>query len=239
MSTATPTPRSAQSASASASARAVAVGLEEQRDRAHARRARRGPRASRWRRADRLVAGRDHGVEADPAARAERVDGDVAALGDHRRRRPGSSAGTESPHIARPRRRRRRCRCRSGRRPGSPCARATPRAAPLEPAARLDLAEAGGEDDRAAAAALGRLGDHRSATAAAGIATTTRVDRLGQVGDARHAGAAVHRVALRVDAPDRPSNPARLEVAQHGVAVGAGRGRSRRRRRPSGARAAG
>ncbi len=158
MSTATPMPRSAQSASAEASR---SPSPSDSRNRATERTPSEPAQGAEpvARVADRLVAGRDDGVEADPAPRAERVDGDVAALGDHRdapgpqrldRVAPQRGAGVEADDAV-------AVRPADGQGAGE---RRLAQLA-LEPAAGLDLAEAGGDDDRAAAAERRRLGDHR------------------------------------------------------------------------------
>ena len=76
--------------------RAVAVGLDEQRDRAHAAVAREVLDPVR-RRDHRLVAARDRRVQPQPAPRGERVDHEVAALGDER-----DVAGLAAPPARRP-----------------------------------------------------------------------------------------------------------------------------------------
>ena len=98
LSTATPIPRSAQTRERLGERRAVVVGLQEERHRSQpvALGQRRQPVA---RRADRLVAGRDHRVPADPASGAERVDADVAALRDHRRPRPARGRAGRRPTL--------------------------------------------------------------------------------------------------------------------------------------------
>ena len=159
MRTATPISRSAQPASARARSRPVAVLLEEQRDRAHP--LERGDGLDPVGGVDhRLVPGRDDGVEADPPAHPEGVDGDVAALGDQRdRRRPGgarpsrpraaSATATETTPL------------QFGPQTGRPPASAIAVSSRSSSRPGLDLAEPGGEDDRAAAAALDRFGEDR------------------------------------------------------------------------------
>ena len=76
---------------------AIAVGLEEHRDRADAvELADRSQPIARL--ANRLVAGRDDRVPAGAALRAERVDGDVAALRDHRHRAGLECVDRVTPH---------------------------------------------------------------------------------------------------------------------------------------------
>ena len=149
-----------------------------------------------------------------PAPRAERVHGDVAALGDHRHRAGLERRPGRSPQIA----------ARARDRDDPVAVRAADREVVgerdlaqlgLERAAGLDLAEPGREHDRAAAAALGGLARHAPATPAAGIATTSASTGSGRSATLGHAGAAVHLVALRVHAPDLPVEPGALEVAQH------------------------
>ena len=201
--------------------RAVAVGLEEHRDRAD-------PVALASAASQSLASSTAwlpveiSGVEADPAARAERVDGDVAALRDHRHPARVAAARPSRPTSA-PATRPRRSRCRSGRRPaGRP--RAPPRAARRSsPRPVLDLAEAGREHDRAAAAARGRRRRSPPGPPAAGIATTTASTGSGRSATRRHARAAVDLGRARGLTPQTgPSNPARSRLRSTMSRVGAG-----------------
>ena len=108
--------------------RAVAVGLQVERDRADPLvGGQLGDPAGRIER--HRVAARDHGVEAQAAARVERVDREVAALRDERHAaRPRRAAAR--PPRARPARGAPRCRCRSGR---TPAGRGRPRPPPARP----------------------------------------------------------------------------------------------------------
>ena len=129
-------------------------------------------------------------MEAQAAPRRERVDGDVAALGDER-----DVAGLARRAARRPTAPRARAIAtmplQLGPQTGSSCRRAARDERVLALAPAGDLAEAGAEHDGAAAAERAGLLDDLDGTPAAGIATTHRVDRLGQVGERRHAGPAV------------------------------------------------
>ena len=195
--------------------RAVAVALQEERDRAHAVALgeAREPVAGVD---DGLVAARDHRVQAQPAPRRQRVDGEVAALRDERdvaRPRRGTSA---SPHSAA-----RACSATSpsqlGPHTGSAWRRGRGAQRGLQARAVGRLAEARRVDDRAAAAARAGLLDHLG-HAGGRDRDDDRVDGLGQVGQRRHARAPVHAPARRVHAPDAPAEADAPEVAQRLVA---------------------
>ena len=199
--------------------RAVAVALQEERDRAHALALGEGvqPVAGVD---DRLVAARDHGVQAQAAARRQRVDRDVAALRDRRRRGRPRAGTSASPHSAARSWKAtipsqlgpqtgRSWRCGRGAQGG------------LQALAVGRLAEARGVDDGAAAPARAGLLDHLG-HARGGDGDDDRVDGLGQVGHGGHAGAPVDAPARRVHAPHAPAEAGAPEVAQRLVGVGAG-----------------
>ena len=236
LSTATPTPRSAQRASDSASR---APSPSSSRNRATERTPsprRERPRASRGVE-HRLVAGRDERVEVDPAPGADRVDGEVPALGDHRHGARARSSGTESPQSG--------ARAATemtplplGPQSGSPPARATSRSSRSSSRPVWRLAEARGEDDRAAAAALGRLGEGRR-DLGRGDREDHRVDRLREVRRrrARNRGRAPCSGSGGRPRPARRSRPARGCAGRCRRRSPAGR--SRRPPPPSAAPAAG
>ncbi len=209
----------------------VAVRLEEERDRAHSVEPghRVDPVAGVE---DGLVPGRDDGVEADPAARAEGVDREVPALGDQRdaalvQRAPPSPprAGARGPTEMIP--------LQLGPQTGSP----RPRAISASSRSSGSLASTSPKPaERTMAPPQPRsiASASTAATPAAGIADDHRVHRLGQLEEARHAGTPEHLVALRVDPPDLALVAGRRDVPQDVVAVGTGRGRWPRPRRPSG-----
>ena len=91
----------------------------------------------------------------------------------------------------------------------------------LEFAPALDLAEAGGDHDRAAAPRVGG-GLDRCRHMGGGHGDRDRVSRLGQVGEGGEARDVADLVAPRIDAPDRAVEADPLEVAQDDVAVRAG-----------------
>ena len=198
--------------------RAVAVALQEEGDRAHALALGEGvqPVAGVD---DGLVAARDHGVQAQAAARGQRVDRDVAALRDD-----GDVAGLAGHERVAPQRR----AVVEGDDPVAvgPAHRqvvAVGRGAQggLQALAVGRLAEARRVDDGAAAPARAGLLDHLG-HARRGDGDDDRVDGLGQVGHGRHAGAPVHAPARRVHAPHAPAEAGAPEVAQRLVGVGAG-----------------
>ncbi len=86
-------------------------------------------------------------------------------------------------------------------------------------AARLDLREAGREDDGAAAAALG-AGLDRVRHPGRRDRDHERVDRAGKRCDVGYAGAAEDPLAVRVHAPDVSREPGALKVPQNVAAVG-------------------
>ena len=197
--------------------RAVAVGLQEQRDRADVvlldeRGEQRGGVE------DRLVADGRDGVEAQPAADGQRVDGHVAALGDqrdatrlppHQRVAPQRRAAVERDEPvavgAEDRQSGREGRLREFA---------------LQPAPAR-LGEAGREHDQpAAATAAGRADD--LGHAGGRDRDDDGVDRLGQVLERRHAHAAVHLAARGMHAVDGAGEAERRQVAERRVAVGAG-----------------
>ena len=191
--------------------RAVAVGLEEQGDRADAVRSRerRQPVA---RVEHRLVAGRDHGVEADAAARAERVDGDVAALGDHRHAAGLERAGTESPHSG--------ARAATATTPlpfgpqtGSPASSAACAKLGLELAAGIDLAEARRRSTIAPPQPRAAISpDQRRRRRPRGSRPRPRRRAPAASATVGTQGRPWTSVALRVDAPDSPAKPARSRL---------------------------
>ena len=199
--------------------RAVAVALQEERDRAHALAL--GERVQPVAGVDdRLVAARDHGVQAQAAARRQRVDGDVAALRDDRHvaglararaRRPTAPRGRGSATIP----------SQLGPHTGRSWRSAAVRSAACRRVAVGRLAEARRVDDGAAAPARAGLVDHLG-HARRGDGDDDRVDGLGQVGHGRHARAPVHAPARRVHAPHAPAEADAPEVAQRLVGVGAG-----------------
>ena len=217
-STATRTPRSAQRASASArrspspsSSRNIAtertpVALADRRQ----------PVAGVE---HRLVAGGEDRVVADPAARAERVDGDVAALGDHRHAARAPAERPSRPTSA-PASRPRRCRSRSGR---TAAARrpAPPRGAPAPARARLRSRR---NRPRARPRRRSRGRPRRAITAgtpAAGIATTTASTGSGRSVTEGTQGRPCTSVRRGFTPQTSPSKPGAGQVAQHDVAVGA------------------
>ena len=198
--------------------RAVAVALQEERDRAHALAL--GERVQPVAGVDDgLVAARDHRVQAQAAARGQRVDGDVAALRDD-----GDMAGLGGHERVAPQRR----AVVEGDDPVAvgPADRqvvAVGRGAQggLQALAVGRLAEAGRVDDGAAAPACAGLVDDLG-HARRRDGDDDRVDGLGQVGDGGHARAPVHAPARRVHAPYAPAEAGAPEVAQRLVGVGAG-----------------
>ncbi len=208
---------------------AVPIGLEEHGNRSDAVRLREG-RQPIARVEHRLVAGRDERVEADPAARADRVDRDVAALRDHRH-----AAGLEDRYRVAPQ------RCAGADGDHAVAVRAADGEADverlraqlgLELAAGIDLTEARGEHDRAAATPRGDLPDQWR-HAGGRNRDHDRVHGLRQIGDGRHARMPVDLGPLGVDPVDRSRESGPGEVGVDGVGVGARAGRWRRRRRPS------
>ena len=162
-------------------------------------------------------------MQADPAPRAERVDGDVAALGDHRhgaRLELARPSRPRSPPGSRPR----RSRCRSARRPGRSARRA--------PAARSS-ASSSRPDSTSPKPAENTIAppQPRSAPRADGTRRPPppgsrprprRRAREARRGSATHGAAVNLASALRVHAPDGAREPGALEVSQHVAAVGAG-----------------
>ena len=135
---------------------AVAVLLQEESDRSDSLPAsqRRQPVAGVQ---HRLVARGDQRVKVDPAPRADRIDGEVPALGDHPHR-----TGAELRHRVSPERRPGRygdhpVAVRAAER--DPCPGGDLLQLALEFGSARCLAEPGGDDDRSAATALGRLGE--------------------------------------------------------------------------------
>ena len=202
-----------------AQVRAVAVGLEVERDRADAGVGRQlgdpGRRVERHR-----IAARDDRVQAQPAARGEGVDGEVAALRDDR-----NAPGLERRERVAPQ--------RGARMQGDDPVAVGPadrqlvrrrhrRELGLEPRARLDLAEARPEHDGPAAAERARPPSTTSMTPAAGIATTTASGGDGHAASDGKQGRPCTEVAARVYAPDLAAEAGELEVEQRLAAVRAG-----------------
>ncbi len=90
---------------------------------------------------------------------------------------------------------------------------------PLEPPARLELAEAGGDDDRAAAAALDRVLKGLRGRRAAGIATTTASTASGRSSSRGTHGSPWTSVRLGLTPQTLPSKLGRREVSEDAVAV--------------------
>ena len=205
-----------------AEARRVAVVLEVERDRAHAlvlgeeREQVAGVEHG-------LVAARDDRVEAQPAARRERVDGEVAALADERDRpgrlraqrvAPQRRALVQAHHPVAVGADHRQRVAERGR-----------HEAVLERAVAA-VGEARAEHDRAAAAARARLGDHVG-HAGGRDRDDDRVGGRREVGERREHLAAEDLAVRRVHAPDLAVVAERGEVAQRLVRVGLGaRGRA-------------
>ena len=160
---------------------------------------------------DRLVAGRDDRVEADPAARAERVDGDVAALGDHRH-----AAGLERRRPSPPQRRARATATIPlpfGPHTGSPPAAAASRSSrsssrPASISPKPAASTTAPPQPRSAASAI------TAGTAGRGDRDDDGVDRLREVGDRRDARPPWTALAPRVHPLDLPVEAGALEVAQ-------------------------
>ncbi len=125
--------------------------------------------------------------------------------------RPGRSAGTESPQSG--------ARAPTatiplpfGPQTGSPVASAISRSSRSSSRPCGDLGEPGGEDDRAAAAARGRLGDHRRHPGRRDR-DHDRVHRLWQLGDRGHARADRERDSRFGLTPQTvPAKPARARL---------------------------
>ena len=229
LSTATPTPRSAHSR------QRLQSGPRRRRPRGRGRSRRRPPpapgrRPSRPGRA-RPRCRRTRPCEPQAAPRGQRVDGDVAALGDERDA-PGSSGRSASPQSA----------ARS-------CSATMP--LPLGPQTGSRWRAAASASSRSSAPALARprrsprrrrprrrsrvapACSMTAGTPAAGIATTTASGGLGQVGQRREARHPVSALAARVHAPDlaRVAGRARLRASGRVRAVAVGRADDRDRAR--------
>ena len=214
-STATPMPASAHAASASHSARAVAGVLDAAARPSRTSGSRREVASQSAVVTHRLVPGRDRGVQAQPAAGGERVDDEVAALGDQRRRAPARAAlervapqrgaGVERDEAV-------AVRAADGERVPEGRARDSSRLA-ARGSARA-LAEAGREDDRSSApqrSAPRRSGRGR---AAAGIATTTASGADGRsASDGKH-GKPWADARFGLTPQTSPSKPARRRLTQ-------------------------
>jgi hypothetical protein len=167
---------------------------------------------------DRLVPGRDRGVEPEPAAGRERVDDEVAALRDQpdmprldrlQRIPPEGGAGVERDEPV---------AVRAADRQGVPEGRGAQLGLERGPGGRGErghrggggrdrcrdagaLAEAGGEDDGASAAERAGLVDQAGDRRRRG-GDDDRVGRRREVGERGDARKAVGGLAVRVDAPD-------------------------------------
>ncbi len=188
-----------------------AVVLEVQRDRADAVLAGEELEVVGGAEHDRLVAARDHRVKAQPAARRERVDGHVAALGDERHR-PGLGRGERVAPQRDAVARRRRSRCSWARTPAARNAPRRRRSSRLQLHALGHLAEAGADHDRATAAPGAGLLDHLG-HAGGRDRDHERVDRDRQLGD-RSARTGCPRTSSRLGLTPHtsPSKPIVLEV---------------------------
>ena len=186
-STATPMPARAQRSSAAHQRGAVAVVLEVERDRAHA--VALGERREEVGGVEhRLVAARDDGVQPQPAARGERVDGDVAALRDQRDRARLARRDRVAPQRDAVGQRDDPVAVRPAH--GQPCAAAATSSPAASSAARLG--EARREHDRAAAAERAAPRSTTAGASAAGIATTTASGASGRSSSDGYAAHAVH-----------------------------------------------
>jgi hypothetical protein len=167
---------------------------------------------------DRLVAGGDDGVQAQAPARRERVDGEVAALGDEGDR-PRLARGD---HVAPERH-------AGGQVDDAVAVRAADRQVVragrgheplLERAAAAGLGEARREDDGPARAARAGLRDGRGRVRG-GDRDDDGVGRRVEVGERRHAGEAVHPLATGVDAVHGAREAQAPQVQQRLASVGA------------------
>ena len=132
---------------------------------------------------------------------------------------PGSSGATESPHIG-AREPTATMPLPFGPHTRQPAGQRGLAELLLQPAPAFDLAEAGREHDRPAAAARDRVGDHRRHPGGRDR-DHHGVDRLGKVGHGGTQGRSCTSCAPRVDAPDVPLEPGAGQVAKHEVGVGA------------------
>ena len=196
----------------------VAVRFEEHHDRSHpvALAEREQPVGGIQ---DRAVSRRDDRVVADPAPRVECVDRDVAALRDHRHGAGGKGLNRVAPDRHVRRKGNDAVAVRSADWKGS--AEGGFAELALEFAPALDLTEAGGDDDGAAAARVGG-GFDRCADVRRRHGYSDGVHRLGKVRKGGEALDVADSLPLWVDAPDRPIEAKALEVAQDDVAVRAG-----------------
>ena len=153
----------------------------------------------------------------DPATRADRVDGEIAALGDQRHAAGHERLDRVAPERCQP--------CNGddavavGPADRQPAVQSAFAQLPLELHPRLDLPEPRGEHDRPSAAALDRVADRRR-HAGRRDRNDHRVNGLGQLQQAGKALAPMHLRALRVHPPNRPLKPPALEITKGHVPIG-------------------